>query len=405
MASIPPKVQEAVDQFVAAAFPLEKPEHLYLLQDSKTDAWYCECHISAKTFVDLGTINVPLDPEEQSEYRANREIMGDHDAFQRMRGDARLGRTFSNIVAEFTTEFDSDHPVKIIGGQHRFEAIREALSAGVDKYHGVKLYMALTMEQRLDVQLISNTNIAVSSDLFDRMQETVRGPELRNWCQEVGLLEAGHDFADKRERGGRLPVQLARTFITNYYLGKRVKAESFAVTSTTPVLCPTGQHDGNWDVLLASENVWKDAKLKAAAKEFSLLVAAQRDAFSAKKPKPKPDYPEKAMNPAILSAWAYVAGMLHSNETRLRRHFALRDSKGKDPLNAHGLAKGRHKTDPENYRGLGYRTDQRERGRFVELFFNQAESGDGINSNGIDVAIKQYHAKQATLDVIKAKEK
>jgi hypothetical protein len=54
---------------------------------------------------------------------------------------------------------------------------------------------------------------------------------------------------------------------------------------------------------------------------------------------------------------------------------------------------------------LGYRTDPKERGRFVELFFAQAENGNGITQSLIDLAIKKYHAKQAVLDVIAAKEK
>lgn len=101
------------------------------------------------------------------------------------------------------------------------------------------------------------------------MQETVRGPELRDWCQKVGLLERNQDFADKRQRGA-------------------------------------------------------------------------------------------------------------------------------------ALAKGRHKTDSDNYRGVGYRTDAKERGRFVELFNTQAEKGEGINSALVNVAIAKCHKKQAILDVEKA---
>jgi hypothetical protein len=95
--------------------------------------------------------------------------------------------------------------------------------------------------------------------------------------------------------------------------------------------------------------------------------------------------------------------MLRGNPMRLKRHYALRMATGKDPLNAAALANGRHKTDPENYRGLGYRTDPRERGRFVELFYLQAEDGKGITPSEIDIAIKQYHVKQAQLDLMKAK--
>jgi hypothetical protein len=63
-----------------------------------------------------------------------------------------------------------------------------------------------------------------------------------------------------------------------------------------------------------------------------------------------------------------------------------------------------HKTDSDTYRGLGYRTDAKERARFAELFFLQAEDGNGITPKAIEIAIKQYHAKQANLEVIKAKE-
>jgi hypothetical protein len=200
---------------------------------------------------------------------------------------------------------------------------------------------------------------------------------------------------------------MARTFITDYFLGTRVDVKRFDLTDSTPVLCPTAGPDAEWEKLKADNpKLWSNAGLLEAAREFSALVKAQRGAFSsATKPKPKPDYPEKAMNVAVMSAWAYVAGMLQGNATRLKRHFELRKATGKDPLNASALANGRHKTDAENYRGLGYRTDPRERGRFVELFHYQAEQGSGITPSAIDIAIKQYHVKQAQLEVEKAKAK
>jgi hypothetical protein len=108
------------------------------------------------------------------------------------------------------------------------------------------------------------------------------------------------------------------------------------------------------------------------------------------------------MNYAVLSAWAYTAGLLSGNDKRLQRHYDFKGTKNKDPLNAAALAKGRHKTDADNYRGLGYRTDAKERGRFVELFHHQAEKGEGVNTSAISVAIAKYHAKQAELDVQKA---
>ena len=221
-----PNVDERVKAFLRILQPLEVGDVVHVLVDARTKARYCECHILASKLVQLSTTDVPLDPEYQPEYRANREIVTCHYAFERMKQDAIQRRCFSNLVTEFTTEYNPDVPLKIIGGQHRFEAIKEAHAQGVDEYHGVKIYFGLDLDQRLDVQLISNTVIAVSADLYDRMQETVRGPELRDWCQKVELLADGQDFADKRQRGAALTVRAARTFIINYYAG--VTASSFS---------------------------------------------------------------------------------------------------------------------------------------------------------------------------------
>ncbi|EMB13663.1 hypothetical protein [Rhodopirellula europaea] len=396
-------LRQELKKFLALAEPFENSEHLSLLTDKRTNASYLQCHLRASDLIRLATIDVPLDPDEQSEYRANREILADHTAFRKMKDDALNGRTFSDIVCEYTTEFDSEHPIKIIGGQHRYEAIRAAVDSDVNEYHGLKIYLKLNKKQRLDVQLISNTNIAVSSDLFDRMQETVGGPELRVWCQNVDLLSDGQDFTDKHQRGGPISVQMARTFITNYFRGKKINAVQFNSLNTTPQKCPSGQHDSDWDQLkIEYPDLWSDEGLIVAGKEFAKLIKAQRSAFKDKKPKPKPDFPEKALNMAILPAWALVAGILHDNPERLKRHYGLAKAKGtNDPLNAAALAKGHHKTDPDNYRGLGSRTDPKERGRFAELFFHCAEKNRQITKQTVDIAIAKYHAKQAQLEVEK----
>jgi len=391
--------------FVAQFAPLEGVKVL-LLTDKRTGAQFCECHIKASKLIELGTTDVPLDPDEQEEYRANREIVENAPAYRRMIDDAKKGRSFSNIVAEFTTEFEKETPLKVIGGQHRFSAIESALKQGVDEYHGVKVYFDLDMDQRLDVQLISNTNIAISRDLFDRMHETSMGPELRAWCQDVGLLGKDEDFADRRARGGPISVQLARTFVMNYFAGQKIDAKKFETIETTPDLSLTGQHDGAWESLRTSTpNMWKHAGLRKAGSEFATLIIAQRKAFSGGKKRPRPDYPEKAMNPAVLASWSFVAGVFDKNEVRLKRHFELANTTGRDPLNAAALASGRHKTDPANYRGLGYRTDAKERGRLAELFYLQTDKGDGITKANIEVAIAKYHAKQALLEVGKLQAK
>ncbi len=400
---------QLVNEFADVAEPLER-EAVYLLTDNRTGAKYIECHIQASKFVELGTVDVPIDPEEQPEYRANRELVEDHAAFEKMKDDAIAKRTFSNLVAEFSKSFVPERPIKIIGGQHRFTAIQEALNKGINEYHGAKLYFELDPDQRLDVQLISNTNIAVSTDLFDRMHETLSGPGLRDWCQKVGLLESRQDFADKRERTSPITVRAARTFILNYFRGRKVDPKKFDQSETIPITCKSGVPDTEWEASKKSNaKLWTDSGLQSAAKAFADLIAAQRKAFSIKNPgtkgRPNIDFSEKALNYAVLSAWAFTAGVLHSNNVRLQRHYSLKNQVGRDPLNAAALAKGRHKSDPENYRGLGYRTDPKERGRFVELFYLQAENGEGITPALIDVAIKKYHAKEAQLEVIRAQQK
>lgn len=113
------------------------------MRDEVTHAIFTECHVQAEKLIEYSTIDVPLDPDEQSEYRANRNIVEDNGAFLSMKADALKGRPFSNIVAEFTLEFDKNYPLKIIGGQHRFEAIDEAYKSGMNVYHGVKVYLLL----------------------------------------------------------------------------------------------------------------------------------------------------------------------------------------------------------------------------------------------------------------------
>jgi hypothetical protein len=403
-----PEIHELLRDFVQACEPVDS-RPLLVMRDNLTGALFVEVHVLGSRLVPAATTDVPLDPDEQAEYRANRDVVEDHVAFAKMKDDALSARSFSNLVCEFTRAFDESHPVKVVGGQHRFTAIQDALAAGVDEHHGVKLYFDLDNEQRLDVQLISNTNIAVSTDLFDRMTETLAGPQLRQWCQAVGLLDGDEDFADRRARGNPITVRAARTFIVNYFRGTGVESKKFDATETVPIILRSGVQLEEWEALKADRpDLWEDANLKKAGQEFAALVKAQRSYFAAPSGKAKPgqgDSAEKALNYAVLSAWAFVAGVLSSNKARLKRHFDLRKVTGKDPLNAAALAKGRHKTDPENYRGLGYRTDAKERARFAELFFLQAEDGKHITAAKIDLAIKKFHAKEAFIEVSKAKAK
>jgi hypothetical protein len=147
-------------------------------------------------------------------------------------------------------------------------------------------------------------------------------------------------------------------------------------------------------------DLWADGALLTAAKEYAQLRQAQEDAFVDKSGKPQPgtsDFRDKANNMAIVAAWAYTAGFLQENQVRLQKHYDLKKASKQDPLKASVLAKARHGTDPDNYRGLGYRTDPQERGRMVELFWIQAEKGGGITAKMVEVALEAYHAKHAVL--------
>src|SRR5262245_3227344 len=119
------KLHGLIQSFARTCTPLEQP--LMVLADNRTDAIYTECHIRADTLVKRGTIDVPLDPEEQAEYRANRDLVDDHIAYERMRDDADGGRSFSNLVIEFREASGDEPSLMVVGGQHRFEAIRFAL--------------------------------------------------------------------------------------------------------------------------------------------------------------------------------------------------------------------------------------------------------------------------------------
>ena len=400
-----PAITQEIKEFSESFSPLEKKQ-INILQDKMTNAIFCECHIRAEKLIQLGTIDAPLDPELQPEYRANRDVLDDNVAFTQMKLDAKEHRVFCNIVAEYNVTFDKEHPLKIIGGQHRFIAISEAYVENINELHGIKVYFNLDTEQRLDVQLISNTNIAVSTDLLDRMFETVKGPQLRDWCQKVGLLDDDCDFADKKQRGSKITVRGARTFIMNYYLGQKVDPDKFDKERTIPVIAKSGGLDPDWeDLKLCKPDLWEDKDLAEAGEQFAKLIESQNTYFTSDGKNINNEYADKALNYAILAAWAYVSGVLSKNRVRLDRHYNLAQSNRKDPLNAAVLAKAHHKTDPANYRGLGSRTDVKERGRLTELFYLQAEKGQGISSPVVDLAIMKYYAKQAILDVIEAEKR
>jgi len=129
------------------------------------------------------------------------------------------------------------------------------------------------------------------------MYETVKGPDLRKWCQTVGLLDEGEDFADKRQRGNQLTVRAARTFILNYFLGKKASSQDFDQIKTTACLAKTGVVDQDWEALRNNNpTIWTDAGLKEAGKAFAALIKAQSEYFLKKKgEKGSSEYAEKPL--------------------------------------------------------------------------------------------------------------
>ena len=64
------QVKELLQDFANEFQPFETQDRLFELTDSRTGARYCECHIKGSKIVSLGTVDVPLDPDEQPDYRA-----------------------------------------------------------------------------------------------------------------------------------------------------------------------------------------------------------------------------------------------------------------------------------------------------------------------------------------------
>ena len=71
-------VDRLVTEFFNACEPLEKDDVVYVFVDARTGARFCECHILASKLVPLATVDVPLDPDEQPEYRADQEADDQH---------------------------------------------------------------------------------------------------------------------------------------------------------------------------------------------------------------------------------------------------------------------------------------------------------------------------------------
>lgn len=379
-----------------------------IYQDGASGAYYIKCSLLASDATRLCDLNAKLDVGGPEGYRANRQLFIKHLTYQRMESDAKRGREFNDIIVEYNTQYNNDIPLKVWGGQHRIKAISNAYTKS-NRYHGFRIYFNLSKEQRTEVALISNTNIAVSNDTFDRMiEETIFGGALRKWCQNVGFLDSKEDFPDVGSRAEKITVKKSRSFVVNFYLGQE-RGREFPSSSDLdknvyePYLAETGVKAGvaqeiavdlTYQRVMDEHDILKDEALLTAGKRFLALHNAQQRAISdpnttVKKIK---GYKNKAFVESVLCGWSYVSGLLQSHPNRLENHYRIPKTSSKipDPLNAEEMSKYKHDKDEATYRGLGTRSALRDRQRLAQLFlYKSLEDNVLIDQKFMNKAVSQ----------------
>ncbi len=233
------------------------------------------------------------------------------------------------------------------------------------------------------------------------MKEQLLGSELRDYCQQIALLNSNQDFSDKKD--ATIPtVRVARTFVVNYWKGKDARMTDFH----KPVVCKSGGIDDEY-LNIRQSIVWSDLDFIDAGKKFTLLHQTQRNKVSTRRVDSYNQFSSKAISLAVVASWSYAAG-LYSNAKSLQRIlYGLTDNLGQneDPLNAKALSEARLKgIDPDTYRGLGTRSTPDELGRMLEVFIVLVEKATEkkISKNLANASIQSYEAKKATNDANKS---
>jgi len=398
--SIMDKVQRFVERFEPVEHSLGLPIQLWF--DACSEAFYFLCHLDGKAIARRADLRAVLDPQESEEYKLNRGLYLDKYAYLIMRRDAKRGRAFEDIVVEFDESYRPNQPLKVFGGQHRVQAIKDAKKEHGGVAHGLRVYLGLTSEQKVEIATISNTSIVVSNDVLDRMQEDLLGGELREWCQRVGLLEEGQNFADKRSSEGIPTVRVARSFLVNFYAAKEFPDDE----SYEPYVCRSGPEVDAQYRRWRDSIEWSDPALEEAGRQFAQMHHLQRERVLSREEDKYLEFANKAIHPSIVAAWGSAAGLFQRDPDALQKHYALSEIDGGDPLNASALSKARLKgVDPDTYRGLGARIGQKELGRMLEVFLLQAKvaRSRGITERLANAAIQSYESKQAVREAEKAK--
>jgi len=393
-----------MEDFLNAFQPYEGKSGIKLLPyfDERSEAYYLMCHLEGKTLAQCCDLEATLDAYEDDEiYKLNREITEDQAAYKLMEEDALKGRSFEDIVLEYDNSYRPHKPLKVYGGQHRLRAITKAEHQKGSVLHGVRVYFDLSREQKVEIATVSNTSIAVPNDLLDRMREQLLGSELRDWCQTVGLLDSGVDFADRRSPDTPT-VRIARTLLVNFYLGMDAKQlDDFH----QPIICKSGGMDEEYLEVRKKIN-WKDEGLKEMGKQFARLHKLQRESILNRQEDSYAEFARKALSLSVVGSWAYAAGLFQRSTDYLNTHYSIPDSASPpdDPLNAKALSLARLKpTDPDTYRGLGTRSTPKELGRMLEVFLVLAikASKKIITRQLANAAIQSYEAKRAVYEANK----
>jgi len=232
------------------------------------------------------------------------------------------------------------------------------------------------------------------------MQEQLIGPELRDWCQEVGLLAPNQDFADKRSPD-RPTARIARTIFVNYYRGLKADETDFH----QPILCKSGGVDDSYKDI-RPEIDWTDQNLIEMGKQYARLHKLQTERVKNRDINSYAEFARKVLSFAIVAGWAYAAGLFQRNPDQLNILYTIPESVDEpdDPLNAKELSEARLKgVDSDTYRGLGTRSTANELGRILELFIVLATKATNkkITKRLANAAIQSYEAKKATYDAEK----
>jgi len=397
-------VIKSIDNFLNGFQPHEVKmgTKLLLYFDEKSEAYYLMCHLDGKVLAQHCDLEASLDADEEDEiYKLNREVTEDQAAYKLMEEDALNGRSFEDLVLEYDTSYHTTKPLKVYGGQHRLRAITKVESNKGAVLHGVRVYFDLSREQKVEIATVSNTSIAVPNDLLDRMREQLLGSELRDWCQAVGLLDKGVDFADRRSPETPT-VRIVRTLLVNFYQGiNAAKLDDFH----QPIVCKSGGIDEDYISVRSNVN-WSDGSLKEMGKHFARLHELQRDSVLNRQEDNYAEFARKALSLSVAAGWAYAAGLFQRDQDLLNTHYSIAESTSppEDPLNAKALSQARLKgTDPDTYRGLGTRSSPKELGRMLEVFIVLATkaSKKRITKELANAAIQSYEAKRAVYEADK----